>query len=79
MKKASAALFLRLNDSLVKSNFDSCHLLKSSNENITIEIGEYGTLTNVSEKLLAIKVDWKLNFDDHNSDYVKKLVGNKML
>lgn len=77
MKEASAALFLRLNDSLVKSNPDNCHLPKS--RNITVEIGEYGTLSNVSEKLLAIKVDWKLNCDDHNSDYVKKLVGNKML
>ena len=29
------------------------------------KIGEYNTEKNESEKLIGVKLDWKLNFDDH--------------
>ena len=57
LEGASAALFLRFDDSLVKINPDKCHLLMSSNENITVKIGECGTVINECEKLLAVKLD----------------------
>ena len=77
MEEASAALFLLLDDILVKSNPDKCQLLMSANENITVKNGEYGTVINECEKLLAVKLEWKLNFDYHSSDICKKAGGKQ--
>ena len=59
-----------------KSNPDKCHLLISSNEYITVHVGEYEIENSKCKKLLGVKLEWKLNFDDHISDVCKKLVEN---
>ena len=40
LEEASTALFQWF-DNLLKSNPDKCHLLISSNENVTVHVGEY--------------------------------------
>ena len=58
-----------------KNNPDKCHLLISSNENITVKIGEYEVENSECEELLGAKLDWKLNCDDHISNRCKKACG----
>ena len=41
IEEASTALFQWFDNNLLKNNPDKCHLLISSNENITVKIGEY--------------------------------------
>ena len=47
---------------------DKCHLLISSNETTTVNVDEYETENNECEKLISIKLDWKLNVADPISD-----------
>ena len=72
----SKLLFTHLNINSIrdkfKSNPDKFHLLISSNENVTIHVGEYEIENGKCEKLLGVKLDWTLNFDDHISDVCKK-------
>ena len=41
LEEASTVLFQQFNNNLLKSILDSCQLLISSNENITVKIDEY--------------------------------------
>ena len=45
--------------------------IRSSNENVTVHVGEYEVENSKCEKLLGVKLDWKLNFDDKISDICK--------
>ena len=56
-----------------------CHLLISSNENITVKIGQYEIPNSECEELLGVRLDWKLNCDDHISNRCKNIVENQML
>ena len=75
IEEPSAALFQWFYNNLLKSNPDKCHLLISSNENITVEIGEYEIQKSEREELLGFKLDWKLNYDNHISNRCKKARG----
>ena len=66
LEKTSLALCQWLDHKILKSNPDICHLLISSNENVTIHVGKY-EIEN-SEKLLGVELDWKLTFEDPISD-----------
>ena len=68
IEEASTALFQWFGNNLLKNNPDKCHLLISSNGNITMKIGEYQVENSECEELLGAKVDWKLNCDDHISN-----------
>ena len=75
IEEASTALFQWFDNNLLKNNPDKCHLLISSNENITVKIGEYEVENSECEELLGAKLDWKLNCDDHISNRCKKACG----
>ena len=49
------------------------HLLFSSNENVSIRINEYDIRNSVCEKLLGVKFENKLNFEDHIVDISSKV------
>ena len=72
LEEASIALFQWVDNNLLKSNPDKCHLLISSNENVTVHVDKYEIVNSKCEKLLGVKLDWKLNLDDHSSDVCKK-------
>ena len=51
-------------------------MLISSNEKVIGQVGAYEIEISKCEKLLGVKLEWKLNFDDHLSDVCKKLLVN---
>ena len=75
LEEASTVLFQLFDNNLLKNNLSECHLLISSNENITVKICEYEIENSELEKLLGVKLDWKLNIDDCISDICKKARG----
>ena len=72
MKEASTALLKWFNNNFFKNKPDKCYLLISNNQNITVKIGKYEIENSECERLLRIKLDCKLNFDDHIFDVCKK-------
>ena len=56
-KEASTASFQWFYNNLLKNNPDKCHLLISSNENITVKIGEYEIQNSECEEVLGVKLD----------------------
>ena len=53
-------------------SFGKCHLLVSTNNTIKIKTGNFDINNSKHEKLLAVKFDYKLSFDDHISELCKK-------
>ena len=56
----------------MRINADKCHLLVSTNNTVKIEIGNIDITNSKKEKLLGVKIDHKLSFDDHISELCKK-------
>ena len=57
----------------MKGNTDKCHLLLRKDESSEIHIGDSIIESSTCEKLLGIKTDSKLRFDDHIQDLCKKV------
>ena len=79
LEEAATALFQWFDNNLLKNNPDKCHLLISGNENITTKMSECEIENSRCEKLLGVKLNWKLNFDDHISDICKKARGKLLV
>ena len=56
----------------MKINADNCHVLVSPNNTVKIKIGNFDITNCKGEKLLGIKFDHKLSFDDHIYGLCKK-------
>ena len=65
LAEASKILFKWFNDNLMRINASKCHLLVSTNNTVKIKIRNFDITNSKSEKLLGIKFDHKLSFDDH--------------
>ena len=52
----------------MKTNADKCHLLVSTNDSESINVAGYKKNKSGTEKLLCVKFDKKLTFDDHISN-----------
>ena len=72
LEKATDTLFKWFSDNLMKSNADKCHLLISTSNTVNIKIGNVDITNSACEKLLGVKFDYKLTFDDHISDLCKR-------
>ena len=70
--EASEILFKWFSDNLMKINADKCNLLVSTNNTVKIKIGNFDITYNEIEKLLGVKFDHKLCFDDHISELCMK-------
>ena len=75
LKEASTALFQWFDNKLIKRNLHKCQVLINSNENVTVHVDKYEIENSKCERLLGVKLDWNLNFDDHISDIFKKASG----
>ena len=75
LEEASTALFQWLDNNLFKSNPGKRHLLISGNENIIVHVDEYEIENSKCQKLLGVKLDWKLNFDDRIFNVCKNTSG----
>ena len=72
LEEASEILFKWFNDNLMRINADKYHLLVSTNNTVKIKIGNFDITNSKSEKVLGVKFDHKLSFDDHISELCKK-------
>ena len=69
LQSSSKKLFQWLSDNQMKGNTEKCHLIMSTDQTVNFQFG--GSLIERSdcEKMLGVKIDYKLNFDE----YVKTL------
>ena len=56
----------------MKANADKCHLLVTRDTDVTAKIGEFDVKNSREEKLLCVKIDSKLSFENHVSSLCKK-------
>ena len=70
--QVSDALFNWFKNNRLKNNVDKCHVLVSTNKPVGIKVGDYTIDNSECEKLLGVKIDVNLNFDDHISDLCNK-------
>ena len=56
----------------MKANINECHLLVNRKDEVVINLGETEIKNSEYEKLLGIKVDTKLNFNEHLNDIINK-------
>ena len=61
----------------MKPNEDKCHLLVINQENVSVNFGNENIPCSSTVDLLGIKIDYKLNFNEHVSKLCKK--GNQKL
>ena len=72
LQDVAAKLFKCFSDNQMKGNTDKCHLVLSKDESSEIHIGDSIIKSSTCEKLLGIKIDSKLRFDDHIQDLCNK-------
>ena len=72
LQDSSEKLFQWFSDKQLKRNTDKCHLIVSSDDPTEIQVGESVIKNTTCEKLLGIKIDNKLTFDEHVSGLCKK-------
>ena len=77
LEEVSKKLFKWFDDNLMKSNADKCHLLVNTNESVKITIRDVDINNSSCEKLLGMKFDNKISFDEHITNLCKK--GNRKL
>ena len=68
LEQVSDALFNWFKNNRLKNNVDKCHVLVSTNKPVGIKIGDYTIESSECEKLLGVKIDANLNFNNHISD-----------
>ena len=71
-EQASNDLFEWFKNNLLKNNAEKCHLLVSANDRVSMYVDGFKIDKSDTEKLLGVKFDKKLTFDDHISDICKK-------
>ena len=65
-------LFESFKTNHIKANADKCHLLVTRDTDVTAKIGEFDVKNSREEKLLGIKIDIKLSFENHVPSLCKK-------
>lgn len=51
----------------IKNNFDKYHVIVNTNKPVRIKSGDYAVENIECEKLVGVKIDTNLNFNDHIS------------
>ena len=65
LERDSTMLFKWFSDNQMKANISKCHLLVNKNDEVVINLGETEIKNSEYEKLLGIKADTNLNFNEH--------------
>ena len=56
----------------MKANAEKWHLLVTRDTDVTAKIGEFDVKNSREEKLIGVKIDGKLSFENHVSSLCKK-------
>ena len=68
----STLLFKWFSDNQMKANINRCHLLVNKKDEVIINLGKTEIRNSEYERLLGIKVDTKLNFNEHLNDMINR-------
>ena len=72
LESCSASLFQWFSNNQMKANPEKCHLSMNVNRPATIKIGEHTISNSYCEKLLGVKIDSQLKFNNHLETIIKK-------
>ena len=72
LENDSVRLLKWFSNNQMKANKDKCHLLLRNKEKVTIKIGETEIKSSNCEKLLGIKIDNNLTFNEHLNHIIEK-------
>ena len=72
LEKGIQSMFDWFSEDFLKANADKCHLIASSKVPADIQISDIKVTSQSRDKLLAIHIDNRLNFDYHVSQLCKK-------
>ena len=72
LQESPEKLFRWFSDNQMQGNSGKCHLILGANEPAQIQIGESLIKSTNYEKLLGVKIDFKLSFDKHIKTICKK-------
>ena len=72
LEHESTMLFKWFSDNQTKANISKCHLLANKKNEVVIYLREVEIINSEYEKLLGIKVDTKLNFNEHLNYIISK-------
>ena len=72
LEQVSNTLFNWFKNNRLKNNVDKCHVLVSTSKPVGIKVGDYTIDKSECEKLLGVKIDVNLNFNNHISDLYKR-------
>ena len=67
-QRASVSLFRWIENNLLKGNADKCHFLVSTSQEVSLNVNIFKIKNSDCEKLLGVKFDSKLRFDQHVTD-----------
>ena len=77
LQLSAEKLFRWFSDNQIKGNTDKSHLTMSTNNTPELNVGDSLIKTSTCEKLLGVKIDYKLTFDNHVANLSKK-ANNKL-
>ena len=77
LQLSAKKLFHWFSNNQMKGNIDKCHLIMSTNNITELKVADSLIKTSTCEKLLSVKIDYKLTFDNHLSNLCKK-ANNKL-
>ena len=72
LEQASNGLLEWFKNNVLKSNADKCHLLVSTNDRLSVNVDGFKIDKSDTGKLLGVKFDKKLTFDDQSVAICKK-------
>ena len=68
LQRASVSLFGWFENNLSKGNADKCHFIVSTSQEVSLNVNTFKLKNSDCEKLLGVKFDSKLRFDQHIAD-----------
>ena len=72
LENAAEIVFTWFKNNQMKGNEDKCHVVLSTHEDMPVKIGTTHIKNSCSEKLLGLKIDSDLNFEEHTISICKK-------
>ena len=72
LESCSASLFEWFSNKQIKANLEKCHLLMNINRPAIIKISEHTISNSYCGKLLGVKIDSQLSFNNHLEAIIKK-------